>query len=121
MLNPGGILFLQFLNYERILAERPRILSAKEAGGVTWIRFYDYEEDQIRFNILRLAGKGGDIEQHLQSTLLRPVRMAELVKVLHDAGFSGERLFGSIAMEEFHPASSNDLVVLATKPGVRNG
>jgi SAM-dependent methyltransferase len=39
VLRPGGVVLLQLLNYDRILARRDRIQSVKESGGKTFVRF----------------------------------------------------------------------------------
>ncbi len=113
VLRPGGIVFLQTLSYDRIMAVRERVQSVKEADGVTYVRFYDYEKDQIRFNLLRIANG----ESALSSIRLRPVLQRELFGLLDDVGLSEHRAFGGIAMEEYNPLKSKDLVVLAKKAG----
>lgn len=115
VLRPRGILFAQVLNYERILAERERVQHVKEKEGVTFIRFYDFESDFIRFNILRLRRNGDQIASEIDSIALRPVMSRELTDVLVQAGFENIKLFGGIAMEGFAPSSSRDLVVLAER------
>jgi len=115
VLHPGGILFLQNLNYDRILATRERMQSVKESEGVTYVRFYDYESELIRFNILKLTKQSGAIVPELNSVTLRPTLEGELLSLLSEVGFVSPRAFGGIAMEEFNPASSKDLVVLAVK------
>jgi len=115
VLRPGGILFAQVLNYELILSRRERIQSVKEADGVTFVRSYEYGEEFVSFNILRLQrGKGG-VDHALQSVRLRPVLREELLPLLNEAGFDSVKTFGGIAMEEFIPGASKDLAVLAMK------
>lgn len=116
LLNPGGILFFQSLNYDRILASGETIQSVKEAGEITFIRYYEYSGERLRFHLLRLQGHGGTPHHDLNTVELRPILRAELLELLPAAGFKQFKMFGSIAMEEFHPESSKDLVVLATKP-----
>ncbi len=113
VLRPGGILFLQNLNFDRILARRERVQSVKEVDGVTYVRFYDYEGDCVRFNILRLERKDGGLAHSLESIPLRPVMRDELLGVLGRTGFADVRTYGGITMEEYQPDTSRDLVVLA--------
>lgn len=117
LLNPKGILFLQNLNYDRILAQRDRIQSSKEMGDKTFVRFYDYDEKGVLFNILTLDKSKGTVDQRLETIRLRPLLQDELVGSLKEAGFSDIRSYGSIAMDEFVPTTSKDLVVLAQKGG----
>jgi 2-polyprenyl-3-methyl-5-hydroxy-6-metoxy-1,4-benzoquinol methylase len=115
MLNPGGILFFQNLNYDRILASGESVQSVKELDGMTFIRYYEYAGDRLRFHLLKLRSDGTTPRHDLSTVELRPILRAELLELLPAAGFKQFEMFGSIAMEEFQPASSKDLVVLCTK------
>jgi glycine/sarcosine N-methyltransferase len=116
VLNPGGLLFLQILNYNRILAKRERVQSVKEMGGVTFVRFYEFHRDHVIFNILKLKKENGQPVQELESVRLRPILKEEMVRGLQEAGFSEIHIHGSIMLDDFHEQSSKDLVVLARKP-----
>ena len=121
ILKPRGILFLQTLNYDRILEQRGRIQSVKEAGTKTFVRFYDYSEELVSFNILTIDRTQDHPVQSMQSVQLRPLRSDEVVGKLQASGFTEIKLFGGISMEEFDPATSKDLVVLGRKlPDARN-
>lgn len=114
LLAPGGILFAQVLNYDRILRTRPELQSVKETSRGTFTRSYEYLGETIRFTIRKAPGpRGGGGEERIQTVNLRPVLSAELVELLQGCGFSDVRAFGSIAMEPFEPLTSKDLVVLA--------
>jgi SAM-dependent methyltransferase len=116
ILRPGGILFLQMLNYDRILATRERVQSAKERNGVTYVRFYDFDDSRglVLFNILRLEKKEDTLRTGLITVPLLPVRSARVMSLLIECGYQQIRTFGSIAMDPFNPAMSKDLVIIAT-------
>lgn len=116
VLNPGGILFVQILNYDRILAKKERVQSVKEMGEVTFVRFYEFHRDHVIFNILKLKKENGQPVQELESVRLRPILKEEMVRGLQEAGFSEIHTHGSIMLDDFHAQSSKDLVVLARKP-----
>jgi SAM-dependent methyltransferase len=113
ILKPRGILFLQNLNYDRILDGKERIQSVKEAGDKTFVRFYDYSGNLLTFNILTIERRGETVRQKMQSVRLNPVRSKEMIALVSGSGFTDIQLFGSIALEEYHPQSSKDLVILA--------
>jgi SAM-dependent methyltransferase len=117
LLRPGGILFLQLLNYDRILSMRERVQSVKENQMATFIRFYDYQyhEGLILFNLLKLERKDRVIQHSLISVPLRPVTSVVLLETLAAAGFASVQTFGGIAMDPFDSRISKDLVVLATR------
>ncbi len=123
LLAPGGILFVQVLNYDRILRTHPEIQSVKETKAGTFARSYEYHGETIRFTIRKTPGAPGE-EERSQSVNLRPVVSEEFSGLLAEAGFEDVHLFGSVAMEDFDPATSKDLVVLArlrtARPSARN-
>ncbi len=114
LLEPGGILFVQMLNYAKILAERDRIQSVKEEGGTIFLRFYDFDGELIRFNILTMTRTPSGFDTQLQSVPLRPWREEDIRPSLEGAGFSSTRVFGAVSMVPFIRENSRDLVVMST-------
>ncbi len=115
LLNPKGVLLLQLLNYERILARKERVQSVREVEGKMFIRFYDYGEPHLTFNILMLQNVNGEWHHALQSTPLRPIMVGELKAILSSSGFEDPKVYGSISLEPFDGKASRDLVVIAQK------
>jgi glycine/sarcosine N-methyltransferase len=115
ILNSGGRVFLQLLNYERILNFRERILNVKEVNDKIFVRFYDYERESVVFNILTIQKSGGQMEHSLNSIRLFPWRSSDIVRSLKDAGFHNAELFGTMALNAYDEYSSKDLVVIAQK------
>ncbi len=113
ILKPRGILFLQNLNYDRILDSKERVQNVKEAGEKTFVRFYDYSSSLLTFNILTIEGKGEAVRQKIQSVQLNPVRSTAMKKLVSGSGFADVRLYGGITLEEYKPETSKDLVILA--------
>lgn len=115
VLDAHGILVIQLLNYERILAVRKSVQNENRAGAKTFVRSYDFDEAGILFNILTREQKEGVSEERIQTVRLRPVLQAELVRLLERVGFTDISVFGGISLVPFNPASSKDLVVVAMK------
>ncbi len=90
-LRPGGMLVLQTLNYDRILAAKERIQNVKETGGTTYVRFYDFEGPLVRFNILRLTKQTGGIAHEMRSIALRPILKGPLCGLLSESRICGYR------------------------------
>lgn len=114
LLNPRGLLVLQVLNFERILTLRPRVISVKTDGGMVFTRYYEYEDPLIRFNIAK-STEGNAKPDVVSTTTLRPVLWSELSAMLVDTGFEHIGCFGAICMTEYEAATSQDLVVLASR------
>lgn len=115
VMDSDGTMFLQILNYNRILAQHERIQSIKEANGKMFIRFYDYENKLLRFNILTIEKGQKGILHSLKSITLRPWKVSNVVRLLRKAGFAELKIFGSIALEKYDAHSSKDLFVIAHK------
>ncbi len=113
LLNPGGILVVQMLNYSRILSQHTRVQSIKEVGDTTFVRAYEYEGETLRFNILKFKKTNDVVVQSLNSIPLRPLRQEELTPLLEENGFREISFFGGISLELFDPETSKDLVIIA--------
>ena len=120
VLRPGGILFVQNLNYDRILAQREKVQSTKEAGNKTFDRLYDYEGDRVIFNILTSERTRSGIDRRRRAVSLLPLRRSDLLTALESAGFADVQAFGGISMSAFVPKTSKDLVVLARLKNGKN-
>jgi glycine/sarcosine N-methyltransferase len=112
LLNSGGRMFLQLLNYDRILSSRERILNVKEVNDKIFVRFYDYEGESILFNILTIEKSGGQMEYSMNSVRLFPWRSSEIVRILKNTGFRNFQLFGSLSLDDFDELVSKDLVII---------
>jgi len=115
VLEGGGLLFVQLLNYERILRSRERVLNVKQEGNSLYVRFYDYEERLIRFNVLKLTHGPGGWDSTIETVKLSPWTKGEILPALAAAGFAEPRVYGGISMEPYDPEVSKDLVILAVK------
>lgn len=115
LLVPGGLLLLQLLNYERVLAQRQRLVGVNRSGDTEYVRFYDFETDTIRFNILNLKWSGGQATHSLTSTTLRPYGLADLAPQLQEAGFGEQSSFSDLNSAPFDPQRSGNLVIAARR------
>jgi 2-polyprenyl-3-methyl-5-hydroxy-6-metoxy-1,4-benzoquinol methylase len=113
VLNPGGILFIQNLNYDRILTQQENVLGTKQSGNKTFERFYEFEGDRVVFNIRTTERTTGGVNQRQRSVSLLPLLRPDLLSALETAGFSDIQSFGGISMSAFAPKTSTDLVMLA--------
>ncbi|MGB2869964.1 MAG: class I SAM-dependent methyltransferase [Bacteroidota bacterium] len=116
ILKPGGALFLQVLNYDRIMKVKERIQNTKQIESKTFVRFYDYNEGSVVFNILEIDKSKGLPEEKLISVSLRPVSSKDLIDLLEKSGFRDIQVYGGISLQGFLPEQSQDLVVIAKKP-----
>jgi len=115
VLRPGGIVYLQNLNYDRILADREKVQSVKEAGTKTFVRYYDYDGESVVFNILTIEKTHDGLLQNHRTIRLLPLLQRDVVAALTSAAFTDVQMFGGISMNEFVPGNSKDLVILARR------
>ncbi len=114
-LRPGGTLFIQLLNYDRILARRDRIQGIRESGSQTFVRYYDFRDPDVVFNILTLDRDSSPARARIDSLVLHPATSATLTSDLQAEGFDASPVFGSIALEPFDASASRDIVLIGTK------
>jgi len=113
LLAPDGIVLVQILNYNRIFARRERIVGATRRGDTVYVRFYDFLDEAVRFNVLELTWRQGRCEHALHETELRPYRMRELRNAFTAAGFGPPALYGGLDRRPFDPARSDVLMLMA--------
>ena len=114
VLAPGGVLAVHVLNYDRILADRERIVGVTRRGGRQYVRFYDFLHGLLRFNVLRIEWDGEQCSHRLHSTTLRPYARDELAAAMARNGFGGITACGDLRFGEFDETISDSLLMLAT-------
>ncbi len=108
VLKKGGRLFLQILNYTKILNEKKKIQSVREVREKKYIRYYDYSDTHIEFNISSNNGIQNSIK-------LFPITKNFLEERMLSAKYSETKFYGSIFLEDYEDLRSTDLFIIATK------
>ncbi len=117
LLKPGGVLILQILNYDKILKQKERVQSIKKSGDTLYIRYYEFHEKQILFNLLTINTE--TLEHDLRSIPIRPIGSMDLRNILIKSGLRQTRLYGDLALTPFSRSTSHDLVITAIKSSSR--
>ncbi len=116
LLAPGGRLVLQLINYQRVLTQGDRIVAVTRDDDIEFVRFYDFLDDHVRFNILRIQWSAEGQPLHdLQSTLLHPWQQKELTACLADHGFHDIRATADFGSTPYDPLESNAIVLRASR------
>ena len=117
VLRPGGVVVVQNRNFDRVWAEKQRFMppQSHSGGDGEWIfvRFYDFEESEVVFNMVRLRRTPQGWAQDVDATRLRPIFRDEMVLELREAGFDEIDLYGGYDRSAFDPDTSGDLLVVA--------
>jgi len=113
-LRPGGNILAQMLNFERIVAERRRLIAANEVGDTIFVRYYDLDEPYLKFHLLRLRQGEPDVAANLTTTDHYPWQRNELEPLFKKKGFSIS-FWGDLKQTPFDSRTSDNLVVFATR------
>ena len=118
-LRPGGLLIIQNRNFDRVWTRRERFMgpqSYRDDAGREWlfIRFYDFHQETITFNMIRLRrSTDAEWQQDVAATPLRPIFRDDLATSLAAAGFQRAVFYGGYDRTAFDPAQSGDLITVA--------
>jgi SAM-dependent methyltransferase/predicted enzyme related to lactoylglutathione lyase len=124
---PGGNLVVGWLNYHCILDLRERLVGARVCDDHLFVRFYDFHEDRLTFNLLMVAtdlktslisGKA-DVSWH--STALTPWTLQQVEPVLVDTGWSVVARWGGIDKQPFDSDKSTDILLVCRSVEWRQG
>jgi hypothetical protein len=86
-------------------------------GDDEWlfVRFYDFHEETITFNMVRLRRTVGGWTQNVESTELRPIFRDDLAASLAASGFGAVTFYGGYDGSAFDSARSGDLVAVTER------
>ena len=111
-LAPGGRIVVQLLNYARIMRQRERIIGTRREGPLTVVRFYDFTEPRLTFNILTIDEGSAGPAHTLISTPLTPFTAGEIADAARDAGCGTVTLHASLRLDLWSE-DARDVVVVA--------
>jgi len=114
ILKPNGHLLIQILNYKKILADKQRVVNITEGNNKFFIRFYDFNDEQIVFNILTF-NKNKISDYKLSSTEIHPYIIEDFESGLRASGFNDIKFYGDLKLSEFVIPQSKDLIITSKK------
>ncbi|MBI2418227.1 MAG: class I SAM-dependent methyltransferase [Ignavibacteriales bacterium] len=114
VLKDGSTLVIQVLNYKKILEAQQRIIGITDTGTESIIRFYDFYDTYLNFNILHYS-HATPSEHELITTKLYPYTLKKIEELTEPTGLVTKNVFGSLGKGVFMPEQSGDLVLVFTK------
>ena len=114
LLRKGGALFIQVLNYHKVLSEKDRIVNITASGVNLFVRFYDYNNDNIVFNLLKI-NKSNLSDYSLISTSIFPHLTDDFANLVGAINFRTIELYSDLQLNPFEKEKSKDLIVKAVK------
>lgn len=119
LLQPGGILLLQIVNFDRVLKNSISALPTlrNEKVGLEFIRNYRWleEKQKISFDTILTVQENSRSVRYENSVELRPLLRDDLYKMLVNAGFNDIQLYG-----DFSGTVYDDQSFLLITSGVKN-
>lgn len=117
-LRPGGKLFVQVLNFERMRDEKPCVRGPRVARGhgceYVSMRHFVFEGDLLEVVNTTVWNDGG-WKLRTQCRALYPVKLEELRTWCKSCGLRIDMEWGGYAREPFDPQTSDDLILIATR------
>ena len=115
LLRPDGVALIHLLNYPRILEQRDRIVAISRSANTQFIRFYDFLESTVRFNLLRITWPPDEaLAQHrLTSTELRPYTPDQISSALRHVQFHDLGYYGNTRFDPFNPTVDQSVFIEA--------
>lgn len=111
LLKPGGSLFIQIINYDRILDKKVSALPTIDNDHIKFVRNYEYLEDIHKIDFKTKLTLKKSMEQIENSQLLFPIRKNELEFILKKY-FSEVKYYGNFKGDELS-VDSIPLIVVA--------
>ncbi len=113
LLNPGGHLVLNLLNYDRILNAEERIVGITRSENHEFIRFYDFEEPYVNFNLLEIDWTKGTPSHKITSTKLYPYTHLEVESALLESKFKNLAIYSGLEFKKYKPGKSKSITLIA--------
>lgn len=111
--NNAKVLF-HILNYEKIIRDNERIVNINKGESDYIIRFYDFGNDFINFNILKFDNENPK-QRNLISTKVYPHSLELFLNLLKQNNFKNVEVFQDLKKTAFNSETSNDIYLFAEK------
>jgi len=118
-LKPGGTLFVQILNFKPLCEEIPCVRGPRvsTSAGIEYVSVREFHRDGERIQVTNISLWREDGKWSLRSNCgyLYPVAPDEMRTWLAQSGLELRHTWGGYNRAEFDPASSVDLIIVATR------
>lgn len=114
ILRKESLFIFQILNINFMQKMGKRIVNISKDEDKYYIRFYDFDTKDIKFNILSFARKN-TADFNLLTTDIYPHDTKMLIHTLKKAGFKKIEVFENLAKKIFDAKTSNEVVMICYK------
>lgn len=114
LLKPNGKAVLQILNYTSVLEQKERIVNITESDNKQFIRFYDFCNEKVFFNVLSFDKKNSS-DKKLFTTEIFPYTKDFLDDLLTEIGITKTKYYGNVNLDKFDYDKSPNLIIVISK------
>lgn len=115
-LKPFGTLWIQLLNYHKILNEKKRLVGITGDDTHTFVRFYDFIDDKLNFNILQITKDQSKFTHTWLQNELTPYTWDKIKEIFAELLlYEHVEFFSDFKETPFRKDKSDNLVLLAHK------
>ncbi len=114
ILEPNGQALIHILNFDLILFKKERIINITENSDSNFVRFYDFGDDYLIFNILKFTKKIPK-EHKFISTKLYPHTFETIFTILNKVNFNNMEFYSNFNFQPFEVNNSKDLIISLKK------
>jgi ubiquinone/menaquinone biosynthesis C-methylase UbiE len=114
-LKPGGRAIIQLLNTAWFQNRDQRIIRVSSEDNFTFVRFFDFDADETRLNVIIIEHQMGRVSHQFISTPIMAIDAGILEEAAETAGFSEAEFFSDLVLTEPLSGDSRDIVAVLTK------
>ncbi len=115
VLKPGGRAIVQLLNFIKFRRTNRRIIKVSSAQNYTFVRFFDFEEKETRFNVIVIKHDMGKTKYEFTSQRILPINNDVLTVASNIARFSRVEFYSDPGLTEPDSPDSEDIIAVLTK------
>ncbi len=115
VLKPGGKAIIQLMNFAKFRRGGQRVIKVSSDRNLTFVRFFDFEEQITRLNLMIIEHEMGEVKHRFISNEILPIN-EEVMTVASKLGrFSEIEIFSDLSLTDKFTAESGNMVVVLTK------
>jgi len=115
VLKPGGRAIIQLLNFVHYRSNKIRIFKVSTNQNLTFVRFFDFEKEVTRLNVLVIEHDMGQVKHQFISQPILPVNTEVIEVAANINGFSGVGFYADLSLGDRYRADGENLVAVVTK------
>jgi len=115
VLKPGGHAIIQTPNFEKLRNEDNRIVKISTSENLTFVRFLDFEENDLRLNLLVIRHDMGEVSHQLSSEKILPINKDILNLAARSNKFEKIEFYSDLTLSDPADSDSPDIVAVLSK------